>query len=48
MSELDWKPTMDFKKAVAVTASWYKDNHEGANPYTLTKEQTLEWLSIDH
>jgi CDP-glucose 4,6-dehydratase len=48
LRNLTWKPTMNFKKSVNVTASWYRANHEGENPYKLTQNQISDWLAIDH
>jgi hypothetical protein len=39
---------MNFKRFVDLTATWYRANHEGDNPYNLTENQISDWLAIDH
>lgn len=48
LRNLSWKPTMNFKRSVDLTASWYRANNEGDNPYNLTQNQISDWLAIDH
>lgn len=43
--ELGWRPTMNFAKSVAETASWYRSYLEGFNPFDLTAHQISRWLT---
>lgn len=40
---LDWTPRWDFKKTVAKTVEWYRQENSGRNPYDLTREQIHEY-----
>lgn len=45
-SRLGWRPVMDFKAAVAKTASWYLDWHDGKVVAEITRVQTDEYMAI--
>jgi CDP-glucose 4,6-dehydratase len=44
-SQLGWVPTMNFTDSVHATASWYKAYLDGDNPFEVSSQQVINWLT---